>query len=351
MLLEGIFTAVTTPFTPEGGLALRKLEHNIGRYSRTPLAGLAVLGSTGEAVMLNDEESHSVLRVAAENASPEKVLLAGVARESVLETLRLAEFAAERGYDAVLIGTPHYYGPQMTDLTLLTYYRMIADQSSLPVVLYTIPRFTHIELSVEVVTELAQHPNIIGIKDSTGNIERIAKLVAATAGSPKRQVTVTPFFEAVTDRMLATRMEGAATFVSADSLFSGVGVAVPQSIPQIKTRTKEVGFQVLNGAAGKVFESLEAGASGAVLGFGACAPQVLIEIYLAWKDRDPELARLKQQRIVDAVRIVAEELGIAGIKYACDLNAYSGGRPRLPLLPLTAEQKQHVEVAMSDLRN
>jgi dihydrodipicolinate synthase/N-acetylneuraminate lyase len=345
MLLEGIFSAITTPFTPQGALALRKLEHNVGRYSRTPLAGMAVLGSTGEAAMLSDEESRSVLRVAAESASPEKVLLAGVARESVQETLRLAEFAALQRYDAVLVCTPHFYGPQMTDLALLNYYRTVADHSPLPVVLYTIPRFTHIELSVEVVAELAQHPNILAIKDSTGDVERIARLVAATASAPRRRVTVTPIFEAVTARMLADKSE--ANFVTAESLGGGVAVAPAQW----KTRTKEVGFQVLNGAGGKVFESLEAGASGSVLAFAACAPQVSNEIYLAWKDHDPELARLKQQRIHAAAQKVVVDLGIAGIKYACDLNAYAGGRPRLPLLPLTADQKEQVERVMADLRN
>jgi dihydrodipicolinate synthase/N-acetylneuraminate lyase len=350
MLLEGIFPAITTPFTPEGLPALRKLEHNISRYSRTPLAGIVVLGSTGEAVMLSDEESRSVLRVAAEGASPEKVLLAGVARESVLETLRLAEFAAEQRYDAILVRTPHYYGPQMTDMALLTYYRTIADQSALPVILYTIPRFTHLELPVAVVAELAQHPNIIAVKDSTGNAERIAQLVAATASAPRRKVTVTPIFEAVTSRMLAERNDS--NFVSASSIgTSSTAVAQAATSPEIKARTKEVGFQVLNGAAGKVIDSFEAGASGSVLAFAACAPQVSNEIYLAWKDRDPALARQKQQRIAAAAQKVVVELGIAGIKYACDLNAYAGGRPRLPLLPLTAAEKEQVEQVMADLKN
>jgi dihydrodipicolinate synthase/N-acetylneuraminate lyase len=349
MLLEGIFPAVTTPFKPDGSLALRKLEHNIGRYSRTPLSGMAILGSTGEAVMLSDEESRSVLHVAAENASPEKVLLAGVARESVLETLRLAEFAARQHYDAVLVRTPHYYGPQMTDLALLTYYRTIADQSALPVILYTIPRFTHLELPVAVVAELAQHPNIIAVKDSTGNMERIAQLVAATASAPRRTVTVTTIFEAVTGRMFAEKNESG--YISAVSLGGGSSAVAAPAVSIPKTRTREVGFQVLNGTASRVADAFEAGATGSVLAFAACAPQVSNEIYLAWKDRDPALALQKQQRIAAASNLVVTELGIAGVKYACELNAYAGGRPRLPLLPLTADQKQQVEQAMADLKN
>ncbi|HKR26056.1 MAG TPA: dihydrodipicolinate synthase family protein, partial [Acidobacteriaceae bacterium] len=161
MLLEGIFPAITTPFYPDGRLYLRKLEHNIERYSRTPVSGMAVLGSTGEAVMLSDDESREVLRVARENAAADKVLLAGVARESLIETLRLAEFAAEQQYDALLVRTPHYYGPAMRPLELMTYYRALADRAVLPIVLYSIPKFTHLEIPLEVVAELAQHPNII----------------------------------------------------------------------------------------------------------------------------------------------------------------------------------------------
>jgi len=135
MLLEGIFAAITTPFYPDARLYLRKLEHNVERYSRTPLSGFVVLGSTGEAVMLGDEESREVLRTACDAAAADKVLIAGVARESVVETLRLADFAAERSYDAVLVRTPNFYTPQMGNAAILNYYRMVADASTLPVIL------------------------------------------------------------------------------------------------------------------------------------------------------------------------------------------------------------------------
>src|SRR5215469_14147117 len=108
MLLQGIFPAATTPFYPDGAVYYKKIEHNVDRYSRTPISGLVILGSTGEAVMLSDEERRQVLRVAAEVAAPEKVLIAGVGSESVLETLRLAEHAAQLGYDAALVRTPHF---------------------------------------------------------------------------------------------------------------------------------------------------------------------------------------------------------------------------------------------------
>jgi len=352
MLLEGIFPAVTTPFYPDGQLYVRKLEHNVERYSRTPVAGLVLLGSTGEAVMLSDEESRTVLRVAREASAPEKVLLAGVARESMIETLRLAEFAADQQYDAVLVRTPHYYGPQMGHKEMSTYYRTLADHSPLPVVLYSIPKFTHYDLPVEVIAELAQHPNIIGLKDSSGNVQRIAKIVASTRSAARREVAVTQTFTAFTNRMMLAMTPPPENFVSAETLGGEAAVAVAPPLPKVKVmRKKEVGFQILGGSAHSLLESLDAGASGGVLALAACAPQACQEIYTAWKDNDPKLALEKQQRVVEASTLVCGKLGIPAIKHACDLNGYYGGRPRIPLLPPDAEEQAAVARAMSDLRN
>ena len=149
------------------------------------MSGLVLLGSTGEAVMLSDEESREALRVARSATTPEKVLLAGVGRESVIETLRLADYAAELQYDAILVRTPHFYRKQMRNREMLTYYQAVADRSPLPVLLYSVPTCTAYDLPIEVVGELAMHPNIVGMKDSSGNVERIGELVKATrsAGS------------------------------------------------------------------------------------------------------------------------------------------------------------------------
>jgi 4-hydroxy-2-oxoglutarate aldolase len=352
MLLEGIFAPITTPFYPGGRLYFRKLEHNVERYSRTPLSGLVVLGSTGEAVMLGDDESRDVLRTAREAAASDKVLIAGVGRESVAETLRLAEFAAEQNYDAVLVRTPNFYTPQMGDAAMLNYYRMVADESALPAILYNIPKFSKYDLPIDVIAELALHPNIIGLKESSGKVERIAAAVAATKSSPRRKVTVTEIFAAVTARMLDARPSiEAATFVSAEMLGGGGALAVAPPRPAIKTRTREVGFQVLSGSAGTLFDSLEAGAMGALLGLAACAPQACHEVYTAWREKDQVLAQEKQERICRASARVGGELGIPGIKFACDLNGYYGGPPRMPLLPFTAEVKAEVTEIMAGMRN
>lgn len=354
MLIEGVLAAVTTPFYPDERVYFRKLEANVARYSRSLLAGMVVLGSTGEAPALNDAEMADVLRVAAEAAVPEKVLIAGVGRESAKATLEMADVAAHHSYDAVLVRTPTYYAGQMNAATVLNYYRSVADRSPLPVLLYNIPRCVPYDIPVEMVAELAQHPNIIGIKDSSGDMARMRATLAATQNAPKRTVTVTPVFEAVTGRMLRASAAGSqepATFVSAENLAGGVAVATPPPGAPLRTRSREVGFQVLTGSAACVLEALEMGASGAILGFAACAPQACQEIYFAWKDHDLKLAGEKQERILRPSHRIAAQLGISGVKYACDFNGYYGGRPRLPLVPLTAEQRREVEGLLADIRN
>lgn len=351
MLLEGIFPAITTPFYPDGRLYFRKLEHNVERYSRSPIAGMVVLGSTGETVLLSLEEQREVLSIAIAAATPEKVMIAGVGHESVRHTLALAEEAAHLQYDAVLVRTPHFYRAQMTPQAMLTYYRAVADAASLPVVLYSVPPLTNYELPAEVVGELALHPNIIGLKDSSGRPERIAEVVAVTR-QKKATVTVTNIFAAVTGRMKNFRLENtAATFVGVASLSGGgLATAVVPPAPALKTRTREVGFQVLAGGAHTLHASLNVGAVGAVLGLAAAAPQCCFEVYTAWKEGDASLAGEKQKRIAPAGTRIVSQMGISAIKYACDLNGYFGGRPRLPLLPLTAEQRAEVDTLMAEVR-
>src|ERR1043165_1948936 len=245
MLLQGIFPAVTTPFYPDGAVYYKKIEHNIDRYSRTPIAGMVVLGSTGEAVMLGDDERREVLRVTAEVAAPEKVLIAGTGAESVAETLRLTEHAASLKYDVALVRTPHFYRPQMKPEALLAFYRTVADRSPLPVLLYTVPPFTAYDLPLEVIVALAEHPNIIGIKESSGNVEKVAAMVAATRHI-KRAATVTEVQQAVTARMLfAPQAEENGRIVSVSQLSGGTAAVAERPKIKIKTRSKEVGFQVL----------------------------------------------------------------------------------------------------------
>lgn len=346
--MEGVFAAVPTAFYFDERVYLRKMEANIARYSRSPLAGILVLGSTGEVAELNDEETREVLRVAASAAAPEKVLIAGVSRESVKVTVELAEAAAAYGYDAVLVHAPTCCAQQLNSEYVARYLRCVADRSPLPVLLCNMPEYVPYNISVELVAELAQHPNIIGIKDSSGDVERIAALVQATQSAPKRTVTVTNLSEAVPGRLLAARKTE--SVVSADALAAGAAVSADAALPALKTRAKEVGFQVLSGYEGTLLASLEVGASGGILAFAAFAPEACQEIFSFWKEHNLQLAREKQALIAAPGRRIVGELGIAGVKYACDYNGFFGGPSRLPVLPLNAEQKSEVEALLTSVR-
>jgi 4-hydroxy-2-oxoglutarate aldolase len=355
MLLHGIFPPITTPFYPDGNAYYKKLESNVERYSRTPVAGIVVLGSTGEAIMLSDQERRDVLKVAREAAAPNKVLLAGTGIESAIETLRLTEYAAELGYDVAMVRTPHYYKKQMASENILAFYRTVADHSPIPVIVYNFPQATGYDIPAEVMIELAEHPNLIGIKESSGDVEKVRKMVSGT-NHVKRSATVTETFEAVTPRMLAAATAAESgnggELVQVGALS---GEAKPSSsavtvVGKMKTRQKEVGFQVLVGAAHKLHPSLDAGAVGAILAFACPAPTACYEIYAAWKEGDVELAHLKQERIAKAAQRVGD-LGVPGFKYGMDFNGYYGGPARLPFLPLTANLRSEIEQLLADIRN
>lgn len=347
MLLEGLHLPLTTPFYPDGRLNLRKIEHNVDRYSRTPVAGLAVLAENGDAAMLSDAETREALAAAMSVAGETKVMIAGVSRGSVVGTLELAEFAASVGYDAVLVKRPAFLREEQIRETL-TFFQAIADRSSLPVILYSVPSAS---LSVHAVAELATHSGIIGLADQDASATRVASILSATS-KIRREATVTTVFSAVTGRMLAVKEQaGASTFVSAESLGGGVAVATAPPKPAIKTRTKAVGFQLICASSAGMLAGLRAGAVGAMPDFAAAAPQGCYEVYAAWKDDDQPLADEKQARIAPAIAKVESELGVPGIRFGCDLNGYFGGRPRLPLLPPTEEQRREIEAVMAGIRN
>lgn len=346
MLLEGLHLPLVTPFYPDGRLNLRKIEHNVDRYSRTPAAGIVVLSGAGEPEMISDQETRDLLSSAISLAADSKVMIAGISRASVVGTLELADYAAAAGYDCVLVQRSASLSGKVHETR--TFFQAVADRSPLPVVLYSTESAP---LSVDAVAELALHPQVIGLIDEGATGSRIGELRAATS-AVSREVTVTTVFSAVTGRMLAVKeAAGAATFVSAETLGGGAAVATAPPKPAIKTRSKQVGFQIVAASSGRMLEGLRAGAVGAMPTFAACAPQASYEVYAAWKDGDQRLADEKQARISPAIQAVEAELGIPGIRYASDLTGYFGGRPRLPLLPLSGEQRERVECAMQGIRN
>ena len=374
MLLSGIFPPITTPFYPDGEVYYKKVEANVERYSRTPIAGIVVQGSTGEAILLSDQERRDVLKAALAAAAPNKVMIAGTGIESAQETLRLTEYAAELGYDGAMVRTPHYYKKQLHPANLLAFYRTVADRSALPIIIYNFPQATGYDIPAEVVIELANHPNIAAIKESSGNLDKVKQMVDGTR-QVKRQVTVTETFEAVTPRMIKAAIDerekqsrelvSVASLAGADAAEKDKRTASPASIDRttkpsssavtvvgkLKTRQKEVGFQVMVGAAHQLEPSLGLGAVGAILALACPAPMACYEIYAALKDGDAALAREKQERVKLAAQRVVGELSVPGVKYAMDLNGYYGGPSRLPFLPLNGEQKAEIEKLMAGIKS
>ena len=181
MRLDGISPPICTPFLLNGEFSPVHLRANIEKWNKTGVSGYVATGSSGEVVLLTREETLQVWEVVREAAAPGKLLIAGTGAESVEETIELTRLAAERGCDAALVRTPHYFKAQMNrPETQLTYFRMVADAASVPILLYNIPQMTGLDLPVEVVIQLARHPNILGIKESLGSVEKVARMVDGT---------------------------------------------------------------------------------------------------------------------------------------------------------------------------
>jgi 4-hydroxy-2-oxoglutarate aldolase len=291
MAISGIFPALVTPFEPDGAVSLRGVRENIRRYNQTAVAGCVVLGSTGESVMLSREAADSVLAASVEVADPAKLLIAGTGAESTSETIARTRRAAELGYAAALVKTPYYYKPVYKAETYIRHYRAVADASPIPVLLYSVPQFTGITLDTPEILTLAAHPNIVGIKDSSGNIQRAAEIVAG---------------------------------------------ARPD-------------FQVLTGGAAVIYPALAVGARGAILALAAALPEKCAELFLLFESGRHEQAKALQLELAVASKRIVSEQGIAGVKYAMDLRGYNGGLPSLPLLPLAEEKKQSIAAVISQL--
>jgi len=293
MKLQGIFPPITTPFDHAGNIYAAKLQHNIEKWNRTTLAGYVVTGSTGESVLLTAEEKVELWEMVARYAAPEKLLIAGTGVESVRETVCLTNRAAELGYKAALVKTPHYYKNLLNRADAQTlYYRAVADQARIPVIVYNFPQATALDIPAAAVAELSHHPNIIGIKESSGNMEKVMQMM----------------------------------------------------------RESRPGFQVTVGSAPTLWPSLLMGATGAILAFANAAPYATIAIWEAYRMREEEAGRDWQNRIARAAALVTTKYGIPGLKHAMDLNGYYGGPPRLPLSVPTPEAKREIEEAFQDLK-
>jgi len=289
--LSGIFAPITTPFADDQSVAYGRLRENVARYNKTGLAGYVPNGSTSESVLLRWEEVYKVWETIKESASAEKILIAGTGAESTAETIEHTNRAASLGYAAALVRTPSFYKPAVNDDLLAAHYLRVADAARIPVLLYSVPIYTHITIEPSLVARVAHHPNIAGMKDSSGNVEAVRQIVAA---APKT-------------------------------------------------------FQMLVGWPTTLFESLELGAMGAILALADVFPDLCVEIFECSRSGERDKAQQLAQKLVAPAKMFGAQYGLSGLKYALDRRGYYGGPTRLPLLPLDESAKREIDAMLANL--
>ncbi len=282
--LTGIYPPISTPFTEQGEVAFDHLSTNLSRWNEWPLDGYVVGGSNGEFVSQSFEERVAVVKAVREEMSSNHLLIAGAGMHSTRETVDLAQAMAAVGADAVLIVTPSYYKSKMDLRALRGHYYTVADASSVPVLLYNVPANTGVDMPAGTILELAQHANIIGIKDSSGDLVKMGAVVDAA--------------------------------------------------PQ--------GFQVLAGSGNFFLPALAIGAVGLIAALVNIAAGDLARIQSLFKDGQLSEARILQQRLIETNRAVTSRFGVAGLKAALDLLGFYGGPVRSPLQPLMADEREEL---------
>jgi 4-hydroxy-2-oxoglutarate aldolase len=284
-VLGGVLGPVVTTFDDAtGDLAAIPFRANVRAHLDAGLTGVIVSGSTGEAALLEEHERHRLLEWARAIVPDDRWLIAGVGAESTRLTIRRAREAAERGTDAVLVVAPHYYGAQMTPEALNTHFRHVADESPLPLILYNIPKYVHFALAPGLVQELATHGNVIGVKDSSGDLSQLGA-----------------YLNTQSDR-----------------------------------------FTVLTGSGAGLYPALEMGARGGILAVGLFAAPLSVSLCRAFANGDMAAAGRAQERLGPLARTIVGELGVAGVKAALDCVGLVGGPVRSPLLPLRAAARDRV---------
>jgi len=281
--LSGIFPPLITPFENEE-LAIDKLLRNIRKYERRELSGYVLFGSNGESVFLTNEEK--LVIVSSVREQTKKTLIVGTGLESIKETIQLTNEAAEKGANYALIITPSFFKSEMNHHTFLNYYQKIAESVMIPVIIYNVPKFTNVSIEPETVIELAKHPNISGLKDSTEVTSRISEIAA--------------------------------------------------NVPE--------GFKLIVGTASVLHPGLSAGATGGILALANVLPDECLQLYQLSKEYKMLEALKLQNKLIPVNKAVTSKFGVAGLKAAMDLLGYDGGGPRLPLEPLSEAQLIELKV-------
>lgn len=272
----GIYTPLATPFAADGSLDAHALARNVARYLNTPLTGLVVLGSNGEAPQLEDDEADLAIRTVRDAMPKDRPLLAGTGRESTAATIAATERAARLGVDAVLVRTPSFYKGQMTTGAFVKHYTQVADRSPVPVLLYNVTIYTGVNLLPEAVGILSRHPNIVGIKETNSDMVQFAEYLSRA----------------------------------------------------------EEGFTVLAGSGATYYSALALGAHGAILAVGGVAPALCANIFTAVREGRLAEARQMNRQLAPLARLVGSTYGVPGLKAALTLLGFDGGVPRPPLQPV-----------------
>ena len=282
--LQGIMPPIATPFVNDE-IALDKLSQNFSKWNKTGLSGFVVMGSNGESVFLTREEKLKLVEAAKKNIPEDKLLIAGTGSDSIKDTISLSNDAADCGADYVLILTPSFYKSEMKPVAYIKYFSAVADKTKIPVIIYNVPKFTGVDIEADTVAKLAEHKNIVGIKNSSENIRQTTEIIAQT---PKDFVTII-------------------------------------------------------GTASVLYSGLSAGAKGGILALANVAPDECVQIQKFVEDGKHNDALELQKRMLPVNKAITAKYGIAGLKAAMDMLGYFGGEPRAPLLALNDSDKQQIK--------
>lgn len=281
LALEGLLLPLTTPFDDNAKINFEYLGENLSSFAQRDVIGFVLLGSTGERVHLDERESIQLIEFARNKVSDEMTFIVGAGQHSTIGTINEIRGVARAGADAVLVITPHYYRSAMSQETLFNYYTAVADNSPVPVLLYSMPALTGIKIEPETIARLSEHQNIIGVKDSSND------------------------------------MEG----------FSATVKLCPSD------------FAVMTGNGTVLLDALKRGASGAILAVGCVVPEICLEVSRLFRAGEIERAEALQQKLSPLAAAVTTRFGIGGLKAAMDLAGYRGGAVRAPLAAPTQEQR------------
>ncbi len=286
MEIEGVFPPVTTPFDDNGCIAYNHLSENIQRWNETDISGYLILGSNSEYVFLSEEEKLRIVKTSRKSIPQSKKMLVGTGLESTKETIAFTRKTADCGADFAVVITPHFFKSNMSHQAFMKHYLMVADSSPIPVLLYNVPPFTGLNLEAETAAVLSSHENIIGIKDSSGNVEQLSETISLT---------------------------------------------------------RENEFSVLTGSSIVLYPSLCVGATGGIMAVACVLPEKCSDIIRLYKDGNHAEAKALQMRLIGPTIVVTSRYGIPGLKAAMDLFGYYGGSPRLPLLPIAPAEIEEIK--------